>query len=151
MADFQSSIIIRKPVEEVFKYLLTLENIPEIMPNVVKLEKLTEGPIKKGTKLLETRNVRGRETKAEIEMTEYERNQIYQTKSVAGGITITYTYLFATIEEGTQVQFEADVKIKGLFSFFSRRALVKIMKQEDGYLLQYLKEELEGTKEENVQ
>ncbi|WP_019154053.1 SRPBCC family protein [Robertmurraya massiliosenegalensis] len=149
MADFQSSIIIRKPVEEVFEYLLTLENIPAIMPNVVKLEKITDGPIEKGTKLVETRNVRGRETKAEIDITEFVPKQIYQTKSVAGGITIIYTYFFDAIEEGTQVQFEADVKIRGLFSFFSRRALVKILKQEDGYLLQYLQEELEGKKEEN--
>ncbi|GIN63142.1 hypothetical protein J27TS8_31350 [Robertmurraya siralis] len=147
MADFQSSIIIERPVAEVFEYLITLENITDIMPNVVKLEKLTEGPIKKGTKLLETRNVRGRETKAEIEIIEYEPNRVYTTESVAGGITITYKYLFEAIEEGTQAQFEADVKIKGLFSFFSRRALVKILKQEDGYLLRYLKEEVEGKKE----
>lgn len=143
MADFQSSMIIHKPVKEVFDYLLTLENIPEIMPNVVRLEKLSEGTIGKGTKLLETRSIRGREAKAEIEITEFEPYRYYTTKSVAGGITIIYKYFFSEIEEGTQVQFEANVGIKGLFSFFSRRALVKILKQEDGYLLQYLKEELE--------
>ncbi|TKC16855.1 SRPBCC family protein [Robertmurraya kyonggiensis] len=143
MADFQSSIIIHKPVKEVFDYLLTLENIPEIMPNVVRLEKLSEGSIGKGTKLLETRSIRGREAKAEIEITEFEPNRNYTTKSVAGNITIIYKYFLDEIEEGTQVRFEANVVIKGLFSFFSRRALVKILEQEDGYLLQYLKEELE--------
>lgn len=148
MADFQSSIIIHKPVKEVFDYAWNLDNIPNIMPNVVRLEKVSAGPIGKGTKLLETRNIRGREAKAEIEVTEYIPYKTYTTKSVAGGITIMYTYSFDEIEEGTQVQFEASVHIKGIFSFFSRRALVKILKQEDGYLLQYLKDEI--TKEENV-
>lgn len=142
MADFQSSIIIQRPVKEVFDYALNPDNIPNIMPNVVKLEKLSEGPIDKGTKFLETRNIRGREAKAEIEITEFELYKTYTTKSVAGEITIVYKYSFDSIEEGTQVQFEANVHIRGLFSFFSRRALVKILKQEDGYLLQYLKEEI---------
>lgn len=143
MADFQSSIIIHKPVEEVFKYILDLNNIPKLMPNVVSLEMITEGPIKKGSRMVETRSIRGRETKAEIEVSEFESNKRYSTKSIASGITITYNYFFEPIEEGTQARFEGFVHIKGIFSFLSRRALIKILKQEDGYLLQYLKEELE--------
>lgn len=143
MADFQSSIIVHKPIEEVFQFAINLDNIPKIMPNVVKVEKLTGGPLGKGTKLLETRSIRGREAKAEIEFTEYEDNRFYTTKSVANRITITYKYSFDSIEEGTNVHFKAFVHIKGLFRFFSRKALIKILKQEDGYLLQYLKEELE--------
>lgn len=143
MADFQSSIIIHKPVEDVFKYILDLNTIPNIMPNVVRLELITEAPIRKGSKLIETRSIRGRETKAEIEVSEFELNKRYSTKSIAKGITIIYHYFFEPIEEGTQVRFEGFVHIKGVLSFLSRRALIKILKQEDGYLLQYLKEELE--------
>lgn len=150
MADFQSSIIIPRPVEDVFQYIIDIQHIPQIMPNVVRLEMLTEGPVRKGSRLLETRSIRGREAKAEIEFTVFESNKSYTTKSVANGITITYKYFFDPIEEGTQVRFEAFIHIKGLFSFFSRRALIKILKQEDGYLLQYLKEEMTNMmKEEN--
>lgn len=149
MVDFQSSIIIQKPVEVVFKYIIDTDNTPKIMPNVVKLDMLTEAPIRKGSKFLETRSIRGREAKAEIEIIEYEHNKCYSTKSIANGITIIYKYSFEPIEEGTQVHFEAFVQIKGIFGFLSRCALIKILKQEDGYLLQYLKEELEKNEENN--
>lgn len=149
MADFQSSIIIHKPVEEVFNYILDVDHIPNIMPNVVRLEMVTEAPIRKGSKFIETRSIRGRKAQAEIEVVQFDRNKRYSTISVANGITITYKYSFEPIDEGTQVQFEGFVQIKGIFGFLSRRALIKILKQEDGYLLQYLKEALEQSEENN--
>ncbi|UQX53554.1 hypothetical protein M5V91_22905 [Cytobacillus pseudoceanisediminis] len=62
MADFRSSEIINKPVHEVFDYMIKMENVPELMPFVVNVEKQTEGEIGKGTRFIETRMVRGKKS-----------------------------------------------------------------------------------------
>lgn len=143
MADFRANAIIHKPVEEVFNYAINLENAPKMMPFVVKTEKLTDGPIVKGTKFLETRNIRGKQTKSEIELLEIEPNLSYTIKNQSNGLAVTYHYKFHTIEEGTQVELEAYVNPKGLFSFITKKMLVNIIKKEDGHQLSYLKEILE--------
>jgi len=143
MADFRSSVIIYKPIKEVFHYIASMDNVPELMPNVVKMEKITPGELSKGTKFLETRSVRGKEIRAEVEVLEYEENKLFTTRSNSNGLITEYHYKFYEIEEGTQVEFEAFVKTTGLRMKLTKRFIVNMMQQEDGYQLKYLKEMLE--------
>ncbi|MBT2687339.1 SRPBCC family protein [Bacillus sp. ISL-47] len=142
MADFRSSEIINKPVHEVFNYMVRMENAPELMPYVVKVEKQTEGEIGKGTKFIETRMVRGKNIKADVEIIDFEKDKTYTTRSNANGLITEYKYDFHEIEEGTQVEMEANVKTSGLVAKLTKRFIVNIVKQEDGSQLQYLKEML---------
>ncbi|QED49799.1 SRPBCC family protein [Cytobacillus dafuensis] len=149
MADFRSSVIIHKPVKAVFDYITSMENTSEIMPNVVKMEKLTEGPIGKGTKFKETRSVRGNTVNADIEMVEYEQDKLFKTRSDSNGLIVEYTYIFHEIEEGTQVELDASVKTSGLRMKLTKHFIVKMIKREDGFQLEYLKEMLEDGKSED--
>lgn len=144
MADFRSSVIIAKPLDEVFAYMLDLDNINEIMPIVVKREKLTEGTITKGTMLKETRRVRASDITSTIEVLEYEENRRFTTKSDSNGLIVEYKYDFNEISEGTQVELEATVKTTGLRMKLTKPFLVKMMKHEDGNQLLNLKDMLEG-------
>ncbi|WP_066296520.1 SRPBCC family protein [Bacillus sp. FJAT-29937] len=148
MADFRSSVIIHKPVSEVFHYMASMENVPELMPNVVKMEKLTEGPIGKGTKFKESRSVRGNTVNAEIELIEYKQDQTFATRGNSNGLITEYVYAFHEIEEGTQVELDAFVKTSGLRMKLTKGFIVKMIKREDGFQLEYLKEMLEGGKSE---
>lgn len=143
MADFRSSEIIHKPVHEVFDYMVSMENVPELMPFVVKVEKQTEGEIGKGTKFFETRMVRGKKINADIEIIDFEKDKTYTTRSNANGLITEYKYNFHEIEEGTQVEMEANVKTSGLVAKLTKRFIVNIVKKEDGSQLQYLKEMME--------
>jgi regulator of replication initiation timing len=144
MADFRSSAMIERPVHEVFDYMTDFEkNASELLPNVVKVEKITEGPVGEGTKFLETRNIRGKEATSEIEVIKFERNKAYSVKSESNGLVVIYHYVFHEIEEGTQVEFEAEIQTTGLFMKLTKPMLVKMIKQEDGDQLKYLKEEME--------
>ncbi|MBS4190009.1 SRPBCC family protein [Bacillus sp. FJAT-49705] len=149
MADFRSSVIIHKPVKEVFDYIASMENTSEIMPNVVKMEKLTEGPIGKGTKFKETRSVRGNTVNADVEMVEYEQDKLFKTRSNSNGLIVEYTYIFHEIKEGTQVELDASVKTSGLRMRLTKYFIVKMVKREDGFQLDYLKEMLEDEKSED--
>lgn len=148
MSDFRTTIIIHKPVEEVFSYMVDLDNINEIMPLVVKREKLSEGPLAPGTKLKETRRVRASEITSEIEVLTYEENKTFATRSNSNGLIAEYHYRFDEVDEGTQVDLEANIKTTGFKMKLLRKFLVNMVHREDGYQLTNLKEMLEGTKEE---
>lgn len=144
MADFRSSVIIHKPVSEVFNYMAGMEDVHEIMPNVVKMEKITPGPIGKGTQFKETRMVRGKNINADIEYMEYEQDRSIILRSNSNGLIVEYHYKFDEIEEGTQADLEAFVKTSGLVMKLTKRFIVNMIKREDGNQLQYLKEMLEN-------
>ncbi|MEN8702079.1 SRPBCC family protein [Bacillus infantis] len=144
MADFKSTVIIRRPVAEVFQYATNPDNAPEIMPNVVKMEKATDGPIGPSTRFIETRMIRGKKVKAEIEYTQFEQDKSYTAKSNSNGLVVTYDYTFTEIDEGTQVELEANIHTSGFIMSLTRPMLVKIIKKEDGRQLSYLKQMLQG-------
>lgn len=148
MADFRSSVVIHKPVEEVFHYVVSMENVHELMPNVVKMEKQMEGPLKAGTIFLETRLISGRNIQAEVEMTEYTENRSFATKTNSNGLITEYQYHFHPVEEGTQVDLEATITTTGLKMRLTKPILVKMIKREDGNQLVYLKEMFEQDKSE---
>lgn len=143
MADFRESVIIHKPIKEVFRYIASMENVSELMPTVVKVEKITPGELRKGTKFIETRSVRGSEIKADVELLEYEENKLFTTRSNSNGLITEYHYNFSEIEEGTQAEFKAVIKTTGLRMKLTKRFIVNMMQREDGYQLKYLKEMLE--------
>ena len=143
MVDFRASEMIHRPIEEVFSFLSNLENAPNLLPFVVGMEKLSNGPVGHGSCFLETRLVRRRRIQAEVEITEFHRPTAFTFKNISNGVEILYHYTFSPIEEGTQVEMEAEVKTEGLLSFLTKKQLVKIIKNEDGGQLQKLKEVLE--------
>ena len=143
VADFRESVIIRKPIEEVFRYIASMENVSELKLTVVKMEKITPGELRKGTKFIETRSIRGKEISADVELLEYEENRLFTTRSNSNGLITEYHYRFSEIEEGTQAELEAFIKTTGLRMKLTKRFIVKMMQQEDGYQLKYLKEMLE--------
>lgn len=144
MADFQSSVIIHKPVSEVFQFVSSMDYMPEIMPNIVKIDKPGQGPLKPGDKVVETRMIRGRETKNELEILEYEENKLFSYRSNVNGLQSTYRYIFDEIEEGTNAHFKAEVKTRGIVMALTKRFIVDMLKREDGNQMKYLKDALEG-------
>ncbi|CEG29273.1 Polyketide cyclase / dehydrase and lipid transport [Bacillus sp. B-jedd] len=145
MADFQSSVVIAQPVEVVFKYVASMENMPEIMPNVVNIDKRGLGQLKSGDKVVETRMIRGRETESELEITAFEENKLFAYKSETNGLQSVYWYSFEEVEEGrTRASFKADIKTTGIVMGLTKRFIVNMLKREDGNQMVYLKDMLEG-------
>jgi hypothetical protein len=66
MAGFKRTIVIGRPVEEVFDFATDLHNAPLFMPGVTKTEMLTEGGLKPGARFRETRLMKGKERKAAV-------------------------------------------------------------------------------------
>ncbi|KMJ59250.1 hypothetical protein AB685_09375 [Bacillus sp. LL01] len=149
MPDIQDSVIISKPVEEVFSFASNLDNSTQVMENVVAIEKLTDGPLNVGSKFKETREIRGRKASSIIEFTEYIPNERYAVKSETNGLKVIYYYDFKpTVEGGTKVHFQGDIHTSGIIMKLTKPIIRKILKKEDGDHLNQLKRLIEGTADE---
>jgi len=140
---FIKEVYIDASVETVFKAASDFNNSVFIMDNVVGIEMLTEGPVQKGTKVKEVREVRGRTIESILVFTEYVANQKYSVKSENSGIFIEYHYSFLPQESGTVVNFEGFIRTKGFKNTLLKPIVTAFIKKEDGDHLNKLKEFIE--------
>jgi hypothetical protein len=140
---FIKEVYIDASVETVFKAASDFNNSVFIMDNVVGIEMLTEGPVQKGTKVKEVREVRGRTIESILVFTEYVANQKYSVTSENNGIFIEYHYSFHPQDSGTVVNFEGFIRTKGFKNTLLKPIVTAIIKKEDGDHLDRLKEFIE--------
>lgn len=140
---FIKEVYIEASVETVFNVASDFNNSVFIMDNVVGIELLTEGPVQKGTKVKELRDVRGRTIESILVFTEFVANQKYSVTSENNGIFIEYNYTFHPQESGTVVNFEGFIRTKGFKNTLLKPIVTAIIKKEDGDHLDRLKEFIE--------
>jgi hypothetical protein len=73
MARIEGDIVINRPVEAVFDYVADQSNEPQYNPQMVRAEKITEGPGGIGTKFRSAGASMGRTAEMLIECTGYDR------------------------------------------------------------------------------
>ena len=142
MAGFEMSERISRPPKEVFDFITVSDNAPKVVPSVKSMVKLTEGPVRVGTRYRETRLMNGKEQYAELEVVAYERDQKYAMKNVTEGIETVYRYTFHPEADGTRVDLVCEVKASGLKKLVLPM-VASILKKEDGDHLQKVKKALE--------
>ena len=142
MAQFELSEWIAQPPVQVFAALTDNEKAPDIMPNIVRQEKLTDGPPGVGTRYRETRRMEGKEQQTELEVVAYDAPRRYGVQAAQSGILVTYTYELQPENEGTRVNLLCQVTASGVKKL-AAPMVASIMKREDGDHLQQLKAYLE--------
>ncbi len=70
---FDATVVIDRPVEEVFDFLADGENDPKFSPRVLEIKKATDGPTGVGTVYASTVKDAGVKTQREFRITEFER------------------------------------------------------------------------------
>ena len=70
---FEATVVIDRPIEEVFAFLADGENDPKFSPRVLEIAKTTDGPPGVGTVYASTVKDAGMKTKREFKLTEFER------------------------------------------------------------------------------
>ncbi len=69
---FEATVVIDRPIEEVFAFLADGENDPKFSPRVLEISKTTDGPPGVGTVYASTVKDAGVKTKREFKITEFE-------------------------------------------------------------------------------
>jgi len=146
VAGFQRSVVIQKPVEEVFDFATNLANAPLLIPGVTKTEMLTDGGIRSGARFRETRGIRGKQRSAVIEVVAHERPHLHAAGAAMMGMKATYTFRFAADGSGTRVDMDAAVSGNLLWKLFLGM-MSRMMEREDGEYLTRLRDALEKPKQ----
>ena len=142
MAGFNMSEWVARPPKEVFDFISASENAPKIVNSVTSMVKLTEGPVRVGTRYRETRLMHGKEQQAELEIVEFEPARKYAMQNVTEGIEVVYRYNLQPERDGTRIDLVCELKAKGIKKLMLP-LVASILKKEDGDHLQRVKKVLE--------
>jgi uncharacterized protein YndB with AHSA1/START domain len=104
---FEATVVIDRPIDEVFAFLADGENDPKFSPRVLEIAKTTEGPPGVGTVYASTVKDAGLKTKREFKLTEFEApTRIRWTEVSKNLITVPEGgYDLAPANGGTQLTF----------------------------------------------
>jgi uncharacterized membrane protein len=112
MFTVETTLVIGRPVEELFTFLMTPENAPLWQSNVVECRWTSEGPVGVGTTELDVRRVLGQRMETQNVITEYEPDRKVSMKSMDGPVPIESTMIFESVTGGAKlnVAFRGDAK-----------------------------------------
>jgi len=100
------SQLIRAPLERVFAAFTDLPRSAEIIPAIKRIEMLTDGPMRIGTRWRETRVMFGKEATEEMAISDLRPNQSYTVRGESCGAEFLTELRFTPQGEATLVEME---------------------------------------------
>jgi Polyketide cyclase / dehydrase and lipid transport len=113
MARIDGEIVIGRPVDVVFDYVADQRNEPQYNPQMVRAEKITAGPVGKGTRFRSAVTSMGRTAEMLIECTGYDRPARFATTTTMRQADISYTLTFEPDAAGTRMRWSGQVRPEG--------------------------------------
>lgn len=102
MINFIKTILISRPVSEVYAYLADLEHTPEWNWAITETTKITPGPVAVGTRYRQTRSV-PRSATEDLRITVLEPNRRIEVEGTLARFPAHLTYRLASSQTGTEV------------------------------------------------
>ena len=140
----EKSIIIKKPVAEVFAYVQNNENSTKWQSGVVSMQ-MDEGPDNVvGSRYTEVRKFLGKEMRTTMEITAFKENVKWAAKVIKGQVLYEVTMTYSAVPEGTKITTVVEGEPKGFFKLAENLVVSGLEKslEEDQNRLKTL---LEGT------
>jgi uncharacterized membrane protein len=138
----EKSIVINRPVEEVFAFVGDQRNTPQWQSGLVEVKRLTDGPPGIGTKHAFVRSFMGRKMEASNEYIAYEPGRIITFKTISGPVPLEASYLFEPVAGGTHLTSRIAMNAKGLVSL-AEPLIARSLKREMDAAFVALKDLLE--------
>jgi hypothetical protein len=113
MTSIEGAILIDRPVDVVFDYVADQSNEPQYNPRMVRAEKITPGPVGKGTRFRSAVASGGRTAEMLIECTGYDRPRMLASTTTMRQADISYTLTFEPAGAGTRMRWAGQVQPKG--------------------------------------
>lgn len=144
MPSHQQSILIRRPVDEVFAYMDDIDREPEWQAQLVEAEQIPPGPATVGTRRRYVSEFMGRRLENTYVITVYEPNARLVARTTPGSVLdATSDIRWEAVPEGTRVTMALEGKATGALRFVPERILEATFEKEVGSTLQSLKAQLE--------
>ena len=145
---FSTAVYIEAPPAVVFEALTNVDAAGQWLPNFVRVEKLTAGPVGVGSEYRETRKMYGKEATEHFRVTRFERPSrmdllIDGAKGSSG--RGQYVFVFELVPErtGTNLELSGDIRMPGIWRFLSR-FMIRTFKKSCHKDLEALKAHLES-------
>ncbi|MGD9636792.1 MAG: SRPBCC family protein [Pirellulales bacterium] len=117
MAQFSMTKRVAAPVDRVFDVATDLEHAAERIRGIERIELLTDGPTRVGTRWRETRKMMGHESTETLEIVALDRPRSYSVGCESCGAYFETTFRFAPDGDGTIVTLDARTEAR---SFLAR-------------------------------
>lgn len=116
MMQVVNSIIIHCPVEEVYRFMTDPQNRLKYDPDLIEVQHTPAGPLRLGTRIVESRRFMGRKGTSITEVSELDSNRVVGYRSPQGDPTNAWgAYHFEAIPEGTRLTLDFAAAPRGLY------------------------------------
>ncbi len=113
MTFIEGEIIIARPAAQVFDFAADQRNEPRYNPRMIRAEKLTGGPVGKGTVFRSAVRATGQPTEMRCELTGYHRPSQLASHTTMAQADIAGTLNFEPVPGGTRMRWAWVVRPKG--------------------------------------
>jgi hypothetical protein len=132
MARVEHSIVIARPLPEVFAFAADPANDPAWNEPVVATRLMTEGAVGPGTVFRHTATFLGQRFETTVEVTDYIPNERACVKTVGGPLQSTGCRHFAAVAGGTRLTITVEGQASGLLRFGESLAARAVRRQLEG-------------------
>jgi carbon monoxide dehydrogenase subunit G len=116
MARFEETVVIKRPIEEVFAFVTDLNNSGTWQSGVLEARMTSPGPIAPGSRYVYTMQLFGRRVETTGEITAYEPPTKYGYKATSGPFPLAGGANLERVEGGTRVTWVAEAEPGGFFA-----------------------------------
>ena len=139
----QESIVIKRPIEDVFAFLSNMENSP-LYGRTIKTTKVSEGPVSVGTEFREEGKLVGRRITGLVEVTEFDPPARFSYTNRMGNILERAHFTFEEAGGGTRASLAGDAEMGRLGELLAP-VVSRMMSREVQSLFNRVKVVLETT------
>ena len=116
MIKIENSVVINRPVDEIFEFMANAENNPQWQSGAQEVVKTSEGPIGVGTTFTSVSQLLGKRLESVVEYTAYEPNKRVAGKVTSGPVPFQFETTFEPAAEGgTKVTGGGEGDVGGFF------------------------------------
>ena len=130
MIQHEVTLHLNRPVEQVFAFLMDTGKLSTWQSNLIKIEHITEGPLRAGSRFREVRRLGRRESEIQGEITAFEPNKRFETKTLTKP-EVTVSYSFEPENGGTRLKHKFVMLTSGLMRLLEPMIAGSIKKDTD--------------------
>ncbi len=138
-----SSVVIKRPVAEVFEYASNLENLAKADKTIESISRSGKGALGVGSQFKGRRKIKGREFNPEFTLTEFEASKTVAWKETGVGGDPEGIFRVEQTQEGTRLTLVTTMKTSGALRFLEFLS-AGVIKKQDTHVLKTFKSTLEA-------
>lgn len=115
MVHVEESIVIERPIADVFAYMTNPETIPEWQGSALEAALEGDGPVHAGSRIVERRKFLGRRMDSTVEVAEYEPPRRFAIKVTSGPVPFTATNVLSETDGATRIDTVIEGEPGGFF------------------------------------